>query len=970
MAIGALLFAGATLQAQDVIQLTESEVNALFQTSSRNWVSVHDPSVVRASGNTYYIIGSHRAWARSTDHMVSWQWQDSGNLFGTVNTSGKVVVCGFADAFSTNQTTKVKALVNGTVQEVTFGNFDAKAWGHANQDGWDITGNMWAPDLIWNPTMEKWCMYMSINGDDWHSVIVLLTADKITGPYVYQGPVTYSGFINSTTPEISWKKTDLEIAIGTQNTLPARYARGSDWGTYWPNNIDPCVFFDDEGQLWISYGSWSGGIFMLKLDKETGLRDYTVTYDYTLDSNGRPVTDPYFGKRIAGGYYSSGEASYIQKIGRYYYLFLSYGGFASDGGYEIAIFRSEQPDGPYLDAEGKDAFYNGRYWMNYGPRAQTTGGMKPFGAYADWAFMTVGELAQGHNSAIVDDEGRAFIVYHTRFNEGSEAHQVRVHQLFQNEQGWLVAAPFQFDGETDTDATLAAGCRFTAAEIAGSYEVLIHRYKLDYENREVVTPISLTLTENGRITGDLTGTWSMTDGTAYVKLVAGNITYNGVIVEQTVDGSTAKAICFTATANTGVSIWGWKMEPQYAISYTAQNYTVPVKDSGYISSNTPLFGTGSFGATIEWESSVPEVVSNTGQYNPADTITPLVLTCRITADNYCYERTYRMKARPATTPSGDCRTGIVAYYNFDEKPTQNLYDESQKVTYTRLSNGTSPVLETDLNRMGQVVHVFAGDQKNVSCTRFTNPLQGRTDLEGFTLSSWVLRNEDDLWGSLWTVTDRVGTLNTVKQRFFLTGNAFMGFDDGTNQFDINKPNDAGTNPTNYIPANEWALVTVTVSKTDGVNLYVNGTRKQHKSFASTAGTASTTSAAAQLFDYQAVMDFITSAGYIQFGAGTQWGSADACFDDLLIYDRVLSATDVRALNTLSNRVTDFGPEKTLMGDVNGDGSVDLTDAIMIVYYSLGQQPEGFIEKAGDMNDDSSIDLTDAIIVVYKSLGAE
>lgn len=968
--ICAWLMAGSRMQAQDIIQLTEQEVASMYQNTSRSAVSVHDPSVVHSSGRTYYIIGSHRGWARSTDNMVNWSGVDNSNLFGIIGTNGNVQVASYADAFLKNETKTVPILKNGQVTEVAFGNFDAKAWAHADQEDWTIDGNMWAPDLLYNPNSGKWMMYMSVNGDRWHSVIVLLTADRITGPYVYQGPVTYSGFINTTTPEINWKKTDLELVIGEQTTLPARYNRGGDWGTYWPNDIDPCVFFDESGELWMSYGSWSGGIFLLKMDKQTGLRDYTVTYPVENDGQGRALSDPYFGKRIAGGYYSSGEGSYIQHIGNYYYLFMSYGGFAPDGGYEMRVFRSSTPEGPYLDASNRDACFHNRYWQTVGPGAQTDGGVKLLGAYNGWGFQTVGECAQGHNSAIVDDEGRSFVIYHTKFNNGTIFHQVRTRQLFLNKNGWLCAAPFQFDGETDTDASLAAGCRFTKEQIAGTYDVLIHRYRLDHENMEEVTPIQLTLNSNGTITGALTGSWSMTDGTAYISVKAGSVTYDGVIVEQTIDETTIKAICFTGVATSGVSIWGWKMEPQYAIAYTAQHYTVPVKDNGYISSNIPLFGTGSYGATIEWESSVPEVVSNTGLYNPADTITPLILTCRITAENYSYERTYRMKARAASTPSGDCRTGIVAYYNFDEKPTQNLYDESQKVVYTKVGSGTASVLETDLNRMGQVVHVFAGNQKNASCARFTNPLQGRTDLDGFTLSAWVLRNDDDLWGSLWTITDKAGTLSTVKQRLFLTGNAYIGFDDGTNQFAINEPNESGSNATNYIASKEWTLVTVTVSKTDGVTLYINGSRKAHKSFTSSAGTASSASAAAQLFDYQAVLDFITTAGYIQFGAGTQWGSADACYDDLLIYDRVLTASDVRALNTLSNRVTDFGPEKILMGDVNGDGTIDLTDAIMIVYYSLGQQPEGFIEKAADMNGDGAIDLTDGIIVVYKSLGAE
>lgn len=58
------------------------------------------------------------------------------------------------------------------------------------------------------------------------------------------------------------------------------------------------------------------------------------------------------------------------------------------------------------------------------------------------------------------------------------------------------------------------------------------------------------------------------------------------------------------------------------------------------------------------------------------------------------------------------------------------------------------------------------------------------------------------------------------------------------------------------------------------------------------------------------------------------------------------------------------------GDVNGDGRVDLTDAIMIVYSSLGVTSEEFIDNSADVNNDGRVDLTDAIVVVYKSLGIE
>ena len=118
------------------------------------------------------------------------------------------------------------------------------------------------------------------------------------------------------------------------------------------NAIDPCVLYDDDGNLWMTYGSWFGGIYMLKLDGKTGLRDYTYTYA-TIDNE----SDIYQGLKIAGGQHCSGEASYIQKVGEYYYLFMSYGGLTANGGYNMRVFRSDKITGPYKDYSGDDARY-------------------------------------------------------------------------------------------------------------------------------------------------------------------------------------------------------------------------------------------------------------------------------------------------------------------------------------------------------------------------------------------------------------------------------------------------------------------------------------------------------------------------------------------------------------------------------------------------------------------------------------
>ena len=58
----------------------------------------------------------------------------------------------------------------------------------------------------------------------------------------------------------------------------------------------------------------------------------------------------------------------------------------------------------------------------------------------------------------------------------------------------------------------------------------------------------------------------------------------------------------------------------------------------------------------------------------------------------------------------------------------------------------------------------------------------------------------------------------------------------------------------------------------------------------------------------------------------------------------------------------------MLGDVNGDDRMDLTDAIMIVNHSLNNTPSNFKMKVADVNGDGNIDLTDAIIVVNRSMG--
>jgi arabinan endo-1,5-alpha-L-arabinosidase len=470
-------------------------------------VSVHDPSVVKANGK-YYIFGSHRAWAKSEDLM---EWESYNN----------------------NISTEYNKLLGDIWQD----------WCQSDTNP-ELRGNMWAPDVIYNKAMGKYCMYMSVNGDDWKSVIVLLTAEDIEGPYEYVGPVIFSGF---NTSSHTAEKTDVYQVLGEGADL-SRYQSTQDTKL---NAIDPCVRYDDEGKLWMVFGSWFGGLYMFRLDNETGLRDYTTTYT-TVEN----VSDEYYGHKIAGGWGVSGEGPYITKFGDYYYLFVTYGGLIAQGGYQMRVFRSESINGPYVDQNGVSAVYSETVSSNL----STNVGVRLFGSYK-FSGKSFTHVAQGHNSLLLDEDGRMFVVYHTRFAAGekgnTEYHEVHVNQLFLNEDGWLVAAPYEYSGET----VPATG--YTKQEMVGEYEFVFHKPNTFYQiifNKAfgIAENMYIALYSEGTVKGDLTGTWSYTEGTDDMSITLDGVEYKGVFVKQANETAEHKLVMtFTAVGN-NVTVMGSK----------------------------------------------------------------------------------------------------------------------------------------------------------------------------------------------------------------------------------------------------------------------------------------------------------------------------------------------------------------------------------------------------------------------------
>lgn len=660
------IFAFSALSSAAQTTVTDADLQGAYSARQYNKrVVCHDPSIVidditNPASPTYYIYGSHLGRGKTTAAENYQEWTvfkaDESNATATnslfCNLSGTLV--NYADAYTTHAVTSVKDHAGKTV---TFGNFDAHGW---QKKGNTVKGMQWAPDVIYNKTMKRWCMYMSLNGDNWASSIVCFTSDNVEGPWKYQGPVVFSGFLgkyahNGYAAADDWKNTDFTIATG-ETSLPERYNVGDKWGSFWPNCIDPCVFYDDQDNLWMSYGSWSGGIFLLRLDKNNGLRDYTYTFPYEV--NGKAATsaaasanttsDPYFGKKIAGGYYVSGEASYVEKIGSHYFLFMSYGGLVSTGGYQMHVFRSDNPEGPYVDCNGTSAVFN-RYLMNYSATAVDNRGVLLFGGYK-WDPMSGAEIAQGHNSAFTDKEGRSFVVYHSRFTNKGEGHEVRVHQLFLNDEGWIMAAPFEFDGETITNNDIATKASIADTEIAGDYQFLRHEYGQNTEAKAYETPVNIRLNADGTISGAENGKWERTAGTDYIALTIDDVVYRGVLVRQTIDYTNIPAIAIAALSSSSGSttlgqksytkqqeVWAVKADAKAAIKYTANKINLPF-DDGTVLEETPVLPTeGKLGTNISWKSSDESILTSDGKVKGQGEVT---MTMIVSKDDYVYTKDY------------------------------------------------------------------------------------------------------------------------------------------------------------------------------------------------------------------------------------------------------------------------------------------------------------------------------------------
>jgi len=187
-----------------------------------------------------------------------------------------------------------------------------------------FNGHIWAPDIYLNK--GTYYLYYSISAFGKNTSAIGVTTNTT---------------LNVNDPNYQW--IDHGIVV---ESVPNR--------DMW-NAIDPNIIFDEKGTAWMSFGSFWGGIKMVKLH-ENLLEVHPDNEWYTLARRERSFEQP---DSDAGD--APIEGPFIYKRGAYYYLFVSwdYCCRGAESTYKTVVGRSKNLLGPYLDKDGVSLFNGG-----------------------------------------------------------------------------------------------------------------------------------------------------------------------------------------------------------------------------------------------------------------------------------------------------------------------------------------------------------------------------------------------------------------------------------------------------------------------------------------------------------------------------------------------------------------------------------------------------------------------------------
>lgn len=245
----------------------------------------------------------------------------------------------------------------------------------------EFNGHLWAPDIL----EHKGLFYL------YYSVSAFGKNTSAMG-------VTVSKTLNPQSPDYGWKDQGIVL-----QSVPHR--------DMW-NAIDPAVIIDEEGTPWMSFGSFWGGLKLVKLAPNLTRLAQPEEW-HTIAKRNRSLLED-----DADAGTAEIEAPFIFKKGDYYYLFASWDKCCrkKESTYKVVVGRAKDIRGPYLDKDGVD--------MNHG------GGSLVIAGDNDW-------IALGHNSAYTFGK-KDYLVLHAYETADNYLQKIKILAMAWDKDGWPV----------------------------------------------------------------------------------------------------------------------------------------------------------------------------------------------------------------------------------------------------------------------------------------------------------------------------------------------------------------------------------------------------------------------------------------------------------------------------------------------------------------------------------------------------
>jgi arabinan endo-1,5-alpha-L-arabinosidase len=271
-----------------------------------------------------------------------------------------------------------------------YGSADLKTWRlrgrvFPGEPSWakdvapSFNGHIWAPDVSRHD--GRYYLYYSVSAFGKNTSAIGVTVNKTLDP---------------DSPDYKWEDQGIVV-----RSVPNR--------DMW-NAIDPNLVFGSDGTPWLAFGSFWGGLKLVKLAPSlTAIAEPEEWHSIAKRERSVLEDDTRAGPAEI-------EAPFIFRRGEYFYLFVSWDKCCAgvNSTYKMVVGRSTRVTGPYLDRNNQDLAKGGGTLLLAGNK--------------DFAGV-------GHNSVYTFD-GKDYIVFHAYENADNGLQKLKIAELEWTADGW------------------------------------------------------------------------------------------------------------------------------------------------------------------------------------------------------------------------------------------------------------------------------------------------------------------------------------------------------------------------------------------------------------------------------------------------------------------------------------------------------------------------------------------------------